>query len=222
MEPPKPSDAPQTEEQLQREAELQNMIAEGGPIDQSNNIPLASKLNVETVHEVPQNIIGGPVDNQQEHIPVEVEIGTVESECQINRPVTPKVPNPFRFHSPAQKKSIDIPVPKPLDAILSENLPKRWERECYRQFRKGDHITLTGMTFFPGIGALYEFEEGKRGSFCVRPDQVSISDTAMPPVEPVVSEHVEVHEGIEPQGGTNGEQEEIIPSSSSSPSDGGS
>jgi|SRR5665213_882105 len=178
---------------MNEEKETQAMVAEGGPV---NN------------------------DNQQEHIPVEVAPGTMGSEQQVNRPPSPTEPSPFKFHRPAQKKSVDIPVGKPLDAVLLENLPKRWERECYRQFRKDDHITLIGMTFFPGIGALYEFEEGKRGSFCVRPDQVSISDTEVPQVESVVSEHVEVYQGVDPQGGTNGGQEEIIPSPSNSPSDG--
>jgi hypothetical protein len=43
------------------------------------------------------------------------------------------------------------------------------------------------MTFYPGIGALYGFAEGKRGSFAVRPDQVSFQMPENPPVAPEVA-----------------------------------
>lgn len=108
------------------------------------------------------------VDNAEpDVIPVE------QDEQVVDKLPTNSPPNPYRFHRPAQKKTIDIPIPKPIEAKLLEDMPRKWERVCFRRFRKGDHITLTGMTFFPGIGSLYTFSEGSRGSYCVRPDQVS-------------------------------------------------
>lgn len=80
--------------------------------------------------------------------------------------------DPYRFHNPAQKKSIVIPVPKPMEAELLVNLPRKWEKVCYRKFRKGDKITLTDMLFTPGVGAVYGFTEGSRGGYAVSPDQV--------------------------------------------------
>lgn len=122
-------------------ADVQNMIAEGGPVaDEPNNLPVAP--------------------------------GDVATEVGKNLPA---LPNSYRFHNPAQKKSIDIPVPKPIDVELLEDLPRQWEKVCFHKFRKGDHITLTSMTFYPGVGVLYGFSEGTRGGFGVRPDQFSFS-----------------------------------------------
>lgn len=112
-------------------------------------------------------------------------------------PQAPKGPT-YAFHRPARQRSFTIPMPKPLHATLLEDLPRAWEEQSFvggveyvavegqshknrvlrPGFRAGDKITLTSMVlfdahFYPGAGALYEFEEGKRGSFCVRPDQVS-------------------------------------------------
>jgi hypothetical protein len=134
-----------------------------------------------------QNMIaeGAPVD-QSNSLPVEVDKGTVEQELAVSGSS-----NSYKYPRPAQKKFIEVPIGKPLDAILLENLPRRWERVCFRKFRKGDHITLIGMTYFPGVGALYEFEEGKRGSFGVRPDQVSFPDPEVAPMAPLVSNNEE-------------------------------
>ena len=104
--------------------------------------------------------------------------------------------NPYKFHKPAQKKSIDVPIGKygeTKDAILLVDLPRKWERICYQKLRKDMHITLTGMTYFPNIGVLYAFHEGKRGSFTVRPDQVNIQ--ADPTTE--VSEVVQTNETLQ-------------------------
>lgn len=118
-----------------------------------------------------------------------------ETQIEVQPEVVPDTPS-YKYHRPAQKKYVDIPVPNPIDAILLEDLPVAWERKCYvggieyvtvigqdfkdrvRQpgFKKGDHITLINLTFYPGIGALYGFREGLRGGFAVRSDQVSFSN----------------------------------------------
>ena len=140
--------------------------------------------------------------------------------------VPPNPPGPtFKFHRPSKQKSFTIPMPKPLLATLLEDLPRAWEEKCYvggvdyvavegqpyknrvrrPGFCTGDQITLTGMVlfdsrFYKDAGAMYEFEEGKRGSFCVRPDQVSFElpklDT--PPVLDALAE-----ETLSPKVGAN-------------------
>lgn len=123
---------------------------------------------------------------------------TEETQIEVQPEVIPDMPS-YKYHRPAQKKYADIPVPNPIDAILLEDLPIAWERKCYvggieyvtvtgqsfkdrvrrPGFKKGDHITLINLTFYPGIGALYGFREGLRGGFAVRSDQVSFSDANM-------------------------------------------
>lgn len=108
--------------------------------------------------------------------------------------------NPYKFHKPTQKKNIDIPIGKAgetKDAVLLEDLPRKWERVCYQRFRKDMHITLTGMTYFPNIGVLYAFEEGKRGSYTVRPDQVNISPDNITEVSEVVQNSDEKLQGVD-------------------------
>jgi hypothetical protein len=137
----------------------------------------------------------------------------VKEKLEVAQEAPPEAPTPgpptasYRFHRPARQKSFSIPVPKAIDATLLEDLPRRWERQCYvgdveyvsvegsefkmrvrrPGFKKGEHITLDSMTFYPGIGALYGFAEGKRGSFAVRPDQVSFQMPENPPVAPEVA-----------------------------------
>lgn len=146
--------------------------------------PLAAEVGKTEVPKLPNEVLEAAftevVGEVQEALTVQAEdISTPDTVPAATEPVPPPGPS-YKFHRPAQKKMIDVPVPKPIEATLLADLPRRWERVCYQQFRKDGKITLTGMVFVPGLGAMYEFAEGKRGSYCVRPDQVSFS---MPEVD---------------------------------------
>jgi len=126
-----------------------------------------------------------------------------EEKIETQPEVVPDSPS-YQYHKPAQKKSVDIPMANPIDAVLLEDLPRSWERKCYvggvkyipitgetfkdrillPGFRAGDHITLINLTYYPGVGALYGFQEGSRGAFAVRPEQVSFSNDDMVPSSP--------------------------------------
>ncbi len=133
----------------------------------------------------------------------------VKDKIEVAQEAPPEAPTPeppkasYRFHRPAMQKSFPIPVPKAIDATLLEDLPRRWERQCYvgdveyvsvegkevkmrvrrPGFKKGEHITLDSATFYPGIGVLYGFLEGRRGGFAVRPDQVHFQMSMAPSPE---------------------------------------
>jgi hypothetical protein len=106
------------------------------------------------------------------------------SEIQKALPNT-KSSNPitYKYHKPASKRSYDISAPQAIVVTLLEDLPRAWERNCYTKFRKGDSITITGMTLFPGVGNLYTFAEGSRGSYGVRQDQIQFPEPILKPNE---------------------------------------
>jgi hypothetical protein len=148
---------------------------------------------------------------------------------------TPKEPEPpkasYRFHSPARNKSIPIPMPKPIVVTLTENLPRSWERKCYvggtdylpiegkdyKQrvrrpgFRKGEAITLSSMVFYPGIGVLYGFEEGSRGGYAVRQEQIHfpepVSETPAPGPGP--APEVQSNSEVAPNAAMDGQDPQV-------------
>lgn len=153
---------------------------------------LIEKVFSEVVSDVQEKIAAGEMVS---------EGGPVEQEAKPEEPVVAAAPMKpdrfpslrgrrapggpgFKYHRPAQQKSFTMKMPKPVTATLLEDLPRGWEKVCYvgdmnwktrtrnPGFRKGDVITLMEMVFTPGVGAMYAFAEGGRGSFCVRPDQV--------------------------------------------------
>jgi len=161
-------------------------------------VPQAPKL--------PDEVLEAAFQEAVQEVKEKLEVAQ-EAPTEAPTPGPPKAS--YKFHSPARQKSFPIPVPKAIEATLLEDLPRRWERQCYvggveyvsvegREtkmrvrrpgFKTGDHITLDSATFFPGIGVMYGFQEGKRGSFCVRPDQVhfelpAVADTSIPVAEP--------------------------------------
>lgn len=157
---------------------------------------VAPELKVPVPGEALEEVFRGVVEEVQATIEVAPEQVPASVEA------VPAKPGPsYKFHKPSQQKVFRIPVPKPIDAELLEDLPRSWEQKClvggidyvavegqaFKQrvrrsgFRQGDHITLTEMVFFPGTGALYGFKEGNRGGYGVRPDQVSFK---MPTPDP--------------------------------------
>lgn len=158
--------------------------------------PVSAKLPDEVVEKVFQEVVEEvkvTADTTPEQLPATVQIVSPEKMAEIKAGQAAEKPAPsYRFHNPAKKRFFEIPVPKPIDAELLEDLPRVWERKCYvggveyvtvegqsfKQrvrkpgFRKGDHVTIVGMTFFMGQGALYTFKEGSRGGYALRPDQV--------------------------------------------------
>jgi hypothetical protein len=157
----------------------------------------------DVVGEVKQTIETKPEEGQ-----VPVQIVSPEELKKIRAKQAEGKPAPsYKFHHPSRQKSFRIPVPKPITAELLEDLPRSWETKClvggidyvtvegqpFKQrvrrpgFKKGEHVTLTEMVFFPGVGALYGFAEGNRGGFGVRPDQVSFSMPMVESPESVVS-----------------------------------
>ena len=173
-------------------------------------VPQAPKL--------PDEVLEAAFQEAVKEVKEKLEVAQAPAEAPTPGP--PKAS--YKFHSPARQKSFPIPVPKAIEATLLEDLPRRWERQCYvgdveyvsvegREtkmrvrrpgFKKGDHITLDSATFFPGIGVMYGFHEGKRGSFCVRPDQVhfELSTVADTPIPMAKSNEAQLPAGTEISG----------------------
>lgn len=193
------------------------------PVPQAPKLPDAvlEAAFHEAVQEVQDMISeGGPVSPPE-----------VAQEAPVEAPTPGPPPVSYKFHRPARQRSFPIPVPKVIDATLLEDLPRRMERQCYvgdieyvsvegREtkmrvrrpgFKKGDHITLDSATFYPGIGVMYGFQEGSRGSLCVRPDQVhfelpAVADTPIPVAEP---DQAQLPAGTEVQGSVQVEPVEV-------------
>ena len=95
----------------------------------------------------------------------------------------------FKMHRPAQNKSFDLPMQHVQEAELTEDLPRSWEKKCHISLRKGDKVTLISMTYYPGAGILYGFQEGSRGGYGLRQDQINF--LGMVPEESVDTPHTE-------------------------------
>jgi hypothetical protein len=139
-------------------------------------------------------------------------VQVAEEGSEVHGPTTPSEP-PFqskswyrknavpgyKMHGPARQRSFTHNFPEARKATLKEDLPRSWEKTCYRKFKAGDEITITGTTFYPGIGALYAFTEGMRGSYGLREDQilfleevVALEESSEPVVDILSSPIVEV------------------------------
>ena len=173
--------------------EEKHIILPGDPLWDK---PRADEVATASVPKLPNELLEAAFTEVVGEVKEAIEAKPEEVPASVTPAAAPPGPQPsYKYHQPARQRFIDVPVPRPIEAVLLENLPKAWERKCYvggfdyvavegqtykkhirrPGFRKGDSITLTGMTFVPGSGAMYAFKEGSRGGFCVRPDQVSFS-----------------------------------------------
>lgn len=94
----------------------------------------------------------------------------------------------FIAHRPAVQRYHIIPLDAPREVTLARDLPRKWAKVCHvghntkgrsnpsyipsYGFRKGDKVTITEAIFYPGAGVFYIFEEGKRGNYMLRMEQI--------------------------------------------------
>lgn len=107
-------------------------------------------------------------------VPDEVVPVPVVSPMPVEVPRREQSKISYKYHKPASIKAGEMKMPKPIQAELLEDLSRAWERKCFTSFKKGTIITITGFTWFEGVGNLLMFAEGARGSYCIRPDQVKM------------------------------------------------
>lgn len=156
-----------------------SIILPGDPLwdeKKAEEVSPSSKLPDELLETAFQEVYEEVKDKIE--IEKEKENGPLSSAGGVpEKPPIEKAPGvSFKYCSPSQKRSFDIPMEKEIEAKLTEDLPLSWERKCFanKLFRKDCLITLNSCTLFPGVGILYGFKEGMRGGYGVRPDQISI------------------------------------------------
>lgn len=79
--------------------------------------------------------------------------------------------------SPAYACSAEVLFLSPMLVPLEKDLPRSWERVCFKRFRKGDVVTLIGMLHLGGQGC-FLFAEGERGGYVLHPDQIKLPEDA--------------------------------------------
>jgi hypothetical protein len=170
---------------------MSTIIQPGDKLWDPNFTPVIEK---EVPPKLPDDVVEGAFRAVVDEVMESVKEPPVEG--QIAAPVVPpagRLKNTgYDYHNIARQKSYPIPMEQHIVATLTKDLPRSWEKRCFvggttwvdgvkvrkPGFRKGDKITLSSTTLYPGVGVLYGFEEGKRGGFGVRSDQVDIMPQA--------------------------------------------
>jgi hypothetical protein len=143
---------------------MNNIILPGGPgWNQPAVIPQAEPEAPKLPNEVLEAAFSEVVED------VKATIDAQSPEVPLPVAEEPKKLGPpnisYECHRPQMRRSIPIPMQHPMPAELLEDLPRSWERKSGFSLRAKDAVLITGATFFPGHGLLYDVAELSRHWF---------------------------------------------------------